>query len=72
MRKLSAPLFAALAALVLASGPAWSGVFLSELCDPLNNYTTDRFIEIYNSGPATVDLTNWKIIAVANNVDANT
>ena len=71
MRKLRAPLFAALAALVLVSGPAWSGVFLSELCDPLNNYTTDRFIEIYNSGPATVDLTNWKIIAVGNNVDVN-
>jgi endonuclease I len=70
MRKL--PFFAALAALVLVSGPAWSGVFLSELCDPNLNYTTDRFIEIYNSGPASVDLTNWKIIAVANNVDANT
>ena len=26
-------------------------VILSELCDPLNNYTTDRFIEIYNTGP---------------------
>src|SRR5512140_396182 len=70
MRKL--PFLAALAALVLVSGPAWSGVFLSELCDPNLNFTTDRFIEIYNSGPASVDLTGWKIVAVGNNADVNT
>lgn len=74
MRQPLALLAAALFALAtpLTSGPAAAAVFLSELCDPLNNYTTDRFIEIYNSGPGTVDMTNWKIIAVANNVDANT
>ena len=49
-----------------------AAVFLSELCDPQNNYTTDRFIEIYNSGPDAVDLTNWSVIAVANNVDVTT
>lgn len=67
---LAAFVVAALA--TIAAAPAAAGVFLSELCDPLNNYTTDRFIEIYNSGPGTVDLTGWKIVAVANNVDANT
>ncbi len=69
MRK--SPLLFLLATL-LVSAPASAGVFLSELCDPQNNYTTDRFIEIYNSGPGVVDLTGWKIIAVANNVDVTT
>jgi endonuclease I len=75
MRKSPPSLPAALLAVLLLAAlaaPAGAAVFLSELCDPLNNYTTDRFIEIYNSGPGDVDLTNWKIIAVANNVDANT
>ena len=74
MSKPAARFPAALFAFVLSfvALPAHAGVFLSELCDPLNNYTTDRFIEIYNPGPGTVDLTNWKIIAVANGVDANT
>ncbi len=61
-----------LAACLAATSPVRAGVFLSELCDPQNNYQTDRFIEIYNSGPSPVDLTSWKIIAVANNVDVNT
>ena len=71
MRMLSAGLLAA-ASLCLAAGPGRAAVFLSELCDPQNNYQTDRFIEIYNSGPDPVDLTNWKVIAVGNNVDVNT
>ena len=53
-------------------GPARSSIILSELCDPQNNYTTDRFIEIYNTGPDAVDLTNWSVVAVANNVEVTT
>ena len=72
MRKLPVLFVAALCAAAFVVHPASAGVFLSELCDPQNNYQTDRFIEIYNSGPNAVDLTNWKIIAVGNNVDVNT
>ncbi|HMB68008.1 MAG TPA: lamin tail domain-containing protein, partial [bacterium] len=51
-----------------ASASAQS-VLLSELCDPKQNYLTDRFIEIYNAGPGTVDLTGWQVVAVGNGVD---
>jgi endonuclease I len=51
---------------------ARSSVLISELCDPRDNYLTDRFLEIYNAGPDAVDLTNWTLVAVANNVDAYT
>jgi len=44
-------------------------VLLSELCDPREDYLTDRFIEIYNSGSGSVDLTGWQIVAVGNSSD---
>ena len=47
MRLFRAALAAAVS-LCLLAGPSRAAVFLSELCDPQNNYTTDRFIEIYN------------------------
>lgn len=72
MRKLRALFAAALFAACAGVVPAHSAVILSELCDPQNNYQTDRFIEIFNTGPDAVDLTNWSIVAVANNVDAVT
>jgi len=75
MRKSAVRFSAALLALLLAplaAAPASAAVILSELCDPYLNYTTDRFIEIYNTGPGSVDLTGWKIIAVGNSVDVNT
>ena len=75
MRKPAVRFSAALLALLLAplaAGPATAAVILSELCDPYLNYTTDRFIEIYNTGPGAVDLTGWKIVAVGNSVDVNT
>ena len=59
-------------AVSVSSRPARSSVILSELCDPHDNYTTDRFIEIYNTGPDVVDLTNWSVVAVGNNVDVCT
>jgi endonuclease I len=64
-------LLSLLAALTLAV-PARAGLFLSELCDPTNNYVTDRFIEIYNPGPGSVDLTGWSVVAIANSVDVTT
>ena len=30
-------------------------------CDPQNNYTADRFAEIYNASSSTVDLTGWSL-----------
>ena len=75
MRRSPVPFAATFLAAVLvlaAAGPASAGLFLSELCDPQNNYATDRYIEVYNPGPAAVDLTGWKIVAIGNNADVNT
>jgi len=49
-----------------------SAIIISELCDPLNNYLTDRFIEIANAGTDTVDLAGWTLIAVGNSVNIQT
>jgi endonuclease I len=46
-----------------------SGILISEMCDPRYNYNTDRFIEIYNSGSAPVELTGWSLVAVGNTAD---
>jgi endonuclease I len=48
---------------------AQSAILISELCDPRLNYATDRFIEIYNSGSESVDLTGWSLVAVGNGGD---
>ena len=48
---------------------ARADVIISELCDPRLNYLTDRYLEIWNSGPASVDLTGWQLIAVGNGAD---
>lgn len=72
MRRLPALLVAAVLALSSLVAPSQAAVFLSELCDARDHYTTDRFIEIHNSGPDAVDLTNWAVIAVANNVEVTT
>jgi len=55
--------------LALITSSAHSGILVSELCDPRYNYNTDRFIEIYNSGSAAVDLTGWSLVAVGNGAD---
>ena len=67
MRALGA-LLAALVAVCPSSASAQS-VLLSELCDPKQNFLTDRFIEIYNAGAGSVDLTGWSVVAVGNSVD---
>lgn len=72
MRK---PLLALVVALSLLSGSvraAHAGLILSELCDPLNNYPTDRFIEVFNSGPGDLNLTGYSVVAIANGVDVMT
>jgi len=48
---------------------ARADVIISELCDPRLNYLTDRYLEIWNSGPASVDLAGWQLIAVGNGAD---
>jgi endonuclease I len=63
---------AAMLAVTVAATAARAGIIVSELCDPLNNYPTDRFIEIYNTGPDAVDLTGWSVVAVANGADGTT
>jgi len=72
LRTLRAVFLAALSALALSAAPARAALILSELCDPQLNYETDRFIEIYNTGPGDADLTGWSVVAIANGVDAVT
>lgn len=72
MRKSILWCVAALCLVAVAVVPARAGVILSELCDPLNNFSADRFIEIYNPGPGAVDLTGWSVVAIANGADALT
>ncbi|MBK7368944.1 MAG: lamin tail domain-containing protein [Candidatus Eisenbacteria bacterium] len=72
MRKLHAFCAAALLTLSMVARSAQADVFISEMCDPLSNFSTDRFIEIYNSGPNPVDLTGWTLSAIANGTTANT
>jgi hypothetical protein len=55
---------------VCASGAGT--VFISEVCDPLNAINTNRYIEIFNGTTATVDLTGWKLRAIANNSECFT
>jgi hypothetical protein len=72
LRNSPALFVAVMFALSVAVTPARSSIILSELCDPQSNYQTDRFIEIYNTGPDAVDLTSWSVVAVANGSDGTT
>jgi endonuclease I len=56
----------------LVPSRAESSIIISELCDPLNNYVADRFIEITNAGTDTVDLAGWTLIAVGNSANIMT
>ncbi|MCX7046373.1 MAG: lamin tail domain-containing protein, partial [Candidatus Sumerlaeota bacterium] len=59
-------LFAIVLSLVmlLAAG-AGADVFITEVADP-NNDANARFVELYNSGPAAVDLNGWRIRRYSN------
>jgi endonuclease I len=74
LRKPPAPLPALALAILFSAAvpPSHADVILSELCDPQSNYTTDRYIEIYNTGASPVDLSTWKVIAVGNGEDVCT
>lgn len=37
------------------------GLFISQNCDPKDNYAADRFAEIYNPTTASIDLTGWTL-----------
>jgi len=43
-----------------------NSIIISEMCDPLNNYATNRYIEIYNPTNSTIDLTGCKVEAIGN------
>jgi len=72
VRKTSAFLLASLLAIPALAVPSHAALILSELCDPQSNFQTDRFIEVFNTGPNAVDLTGWSVVAIANNVDVTT
>jgi len=69
--RISLAALVAVAVLVAGYAPAQAqtAVIISEMCDPHQNYLTDRFIEIYNAGPNSVDLTGWSLVAVGNSGD---
>ncbi len=69
MNKVALKLIALVFPILAMVAPATADVLISELCDPQSNYLTDRFIEIYNSGPEAVSLTGWQVIAVGNTND---
>ncbi|NCC93553.1 MAG: hypothetical protein EOM10_09770, partial [Opitutae bacterium] len=50
-------------------GGSETNLIISEMCDPNNNYSTDRYIEIFNAGSSAVDLTGWSVVAVGNGSD---
>ena len=66
MNKIARPLIQVLLVLATLAPSVQAEVLLSELCDPRNDYLTDRYIEIFNPGPDAVNLTGWKIVAVGN------
>lgn len=72
LRKSLVSFVAAVAFVSALVSQAHAAVILSELCDPQNNFQTDRFIEIFNTGPGAVDLTGWSVVAIANSADVTT
>ena len=66
MNKVFAHLTMLLLCLSVLVPVAQADILVSELCDPHVDYLTDRYIEIYNSGPETVDLTGWQLVALGN------
>lgn len=55
--------------MLISSAMAQNALFISELCDPRNNYLTDRFIEIYNPTNQPLELSGWQVVAVGNTAD---
>ena len=61
----------ALLPLLFVSISSAQGVFITEIADPQNSADNGRFIELYNSGSADVDLSDgWFLVRWTNaNVD---
>lgn len=60
--KRKASLFCAIAFFLLWSGSSASQVTLTEIMfDPIGDEDTDEFIEIYNTGAVTINLSGWRI-----------
>jgi hypothetical protein len=59
---------------VISSSCALNGsnLILSELCDPVNNFATDRFIELFNPTSHAIDLNGWSVKAIANYLECET
>ena len=56
--------------LLFVSISSAQGVFITEIADPQNSADNGRFIELYNSGSADVDLDGWFLVRWTNaNVD---
>jgi hypothetical protein len=49
-----------------------SNLILSELCDPMEEYETDRYIEIFNPTSHAIDLNGWSVRAIANYSECET
>lgn len=49
-----------------------NNLILSELCDPVNNFQTDRYIEIFNPTSQTINLEGWTLKAIANFIECET
>jgi hypothetical protein len=41
-------------------------LIISELCDPSNDFQTDRYIEIYNPTNQTINLSGWELFSISN------
>ena len=53
------------AVLMFTANVSWGQVFITELADP-NNEAGARYIELYNAGSSSVDLTGWVIQRYSN------
>lgn len=47
-------------------------LIISELCDPSEDYQTDRYIEIFNPTAHVILLESWKVKAIANYTECET
>ncbi|MEJ2594531.1 MAG: T9SS type A sorting domain-containing protein [bacterium] len=65
----SAELLNGLSDTITASESPTNGLMISLLCDPQEQYATDRFIQIYNGYEEIIDLSGWMVVAVGNNTD---
>ncbi|MEI6749405.1 MAG: lamin tail domain-containing protein, partial [Bacteroidales bacterium] len=49
-----------------------NNLIISELCDPQNNYQTDRYIEIFNPTKNPINLAGWTMKSISNAAECST